>query len=38
MGAAIVGYLLAGKAAGVEEITMIRHLKNSVMRRPAAEE
>ena len=38
MGAAIVGYLLAGKAAGVEEITMIRHLKNSVMRRPAVEE
>ena len=38
MGAAIVGYLLAGKAAGVEEITMIRHLKNSVMRRPTVEE
>ena len=38
MGAAIVGYLLAGKAAGVEEITIIRHLKNSVMRRPAVEE
>ena len=38
MGASVIGYLIAGKAAGVEEITMIRHLKNSVMRRPAAEE
>ena len=38
MGASIVGYLLAGKAADVEEVTMIRHLKNSVMRRPAVEE
>ena len=38
MGAAIVGYLIAGKAAGVEEITMMRHLKNSVLRRPGATE
>jgi len=38
MAAAFLGYLLAGKAAGVEEITMIRHLKDSVMRRPAVEE
>ena len=38
MGAAIIGYLIAGKAAGVEEITMIRHLKNSVLRRPGAAE
>ena len=36
--ASVLGYLLAAKAAGVEEITMIRHLKNSVLRRPAAEE
>ncbi|CAB4772312.1 MAG: murein biosynthesis integral membrane protein MurJ [Actinobacteria bacterium] len=38
MGAAIVGYLIAGKAAGVEEITMMRHLKNSVLRRPGTTE
>jgi putative peptidoglycan lipid II flippase len=38
MGAAFIGYLIAGKAAGVEEITMIRHLKNSVLRRPGAAE
>ena len=38
MGAAIVGYLIAAKAAGVEEITMMRHLKDSVLRRSAAEE
>ncbi len=38
MSASVLGYLLAAKAAGVEEITMIRHLKNSVLRRPAAEE
>ena len=38
MGAAFIGYLIAGKAAGVEEITMIRHLKNSVLRRPGASE
>ena len=38
MGAAIIGYLIAGKAAGVEEITMMRHLKNSVLRRPGAAE
>ena len=36
--AAFIGYLIAGKAAGVEEITMIRHLKNSVLRRPGAAE
>ena len=35
---ALLGYLIAGKAVGVEEITMIRHFKGSVMRRPAAEE
>jgi putative peptidoglycan lipid II flippase len=38
MGAAFIGYLIAGKAAGVEEITMIRHLKNSILRRPGAAE
>ena len=38
MGASVIGYLIAGKAAGVEEITMIRHFKDSVMRRPAAQE
>ena len=38
MSASVLGYLLAAKAAGVEEITMIRHLKNSVLRRPAAED
>ena len=38
MGAAIIGYLIAAKAAGVEEITMMRHLKDSVLRRSAAEE
>ena len=38
MGASVIGYLIAGKAAGVEEITMIRHFKDSVMRRPAATE
>ena len=35
---AFLGFLVAGKAAGVEEITMIRHLKDSVLRRPATEE
>ena len=38
MVASIVGYLIACKAAGVEEISMIRHFKDSVMRRPAATE
>jgi putative peptidoglycan lipid II flippase len=38
MVSALLGYLIAGKAVGVEEITMIRHFKGSVMRRPAAEE
>ena len=38
MGTAVIGYLIAGKAAGVEEITMIRHFRDSVMRRPAATE
>jgi putative peptidoglycan lipid II flippase len=38
MGAAIIGYLIAAKAASVEEITMMRHLKDSVLRRSAAEE
>ena len=35
---ALLGYFIAGKAAGVEEITMIRHFKGSLIRRPAAEE
>jgi len=30
----IMGYLLAAKSAGVEEVTMLRHLKGSLMRRP----
>jgi len=30
---AFFGYLVAGKAAGVEEISMIRHLRDSVVRR-----
>jgi len=30
----IMGYLLAAKSAGVEEVTMLRHLKGSIMRRP----
>ena len=29
---AFFGYLVAGKAAGVEEISMIRHLRDSVVR------
>ena len=36
--ATLLGYLLVCKAAGVEEISMIRHLKNSVLRRPSAVE
>ena len=35
---AFLGYLLAAKTAGVEEITMIRHLKDSVLRRPEVKE
>ena len=30
---AFLGYLIAGKAAGVEEISMITHLRNSLVRR-----
>lgn len=30
---AFLGYLVAGKAVGVEEISMIRHLRDSVLRR-----
>jgi putative peptidoglycan lipid II flippase len=38
MSAAFVGYLIAGKAAGVEEISMVRHLKDSVLRRSGTTE
>lgn len=31
---AFLGYLIAGKAAGVEEISMITHLRDSLVRRP----
>ena len=31
---AFIGYLIAGKAAGVQEISMIRHLRDSVVRPP----
>ena len=31
---AFFGYLIAGKAAGVQEISMIRHLRDSVVRPP----
>ena len=30
----VLGYLLAAKSAGVEEVTMLRHLKSSLLRRP----
>ena len=33
---AFFGYLVAGKAAGVEEISMIGHLRNSVVRRSSS--
>ena len=33
---AFFGYLIAGKAAGVEEISMIRHLRDSVVRRSSS--
>ena len=33
---AFFGYLIAGKAAGVEEISMIGHLRNSVVRRSSS--
>ena len=35
---AFFGYLVAGKAAGVEEISMIRHLRDSVVRRSSITE
>lgn len=35
---AFFGYLVAGKAAGVEEISMIRHLRDSVVRRSSSTE
>ena len=35
---AFFGYLIAGKAAGVEEISMIRHLRDSVVRRSTTSE
>jgi putative peptidoglycan lipid II flippase len=34
----LIGYYYTAKAFKVEEITMIRHLKNSVLRRPGAAE
>ena len=33
-----LGYLVAGRAVGVEEISMIRHLRDSVVRRPSSAE
>jgi putative peptidoglycan lipid II flippase len=33
---AFFGYLIAGKAAGVEEISMIGHLRKSVIRRSSS--
>ena len=38
MAMAFFGYLIAGKAAGVEEISMIRHLRDSVVRRSTTSE
>ena len=35
---AFLGYLVAGRAVGVEEISMIRHLRDSVVRRPSTPE
>ena len=34
----VLGYLLAAKSAGVEEISMLRHLKGSILRRPETTE
>jgi putative peptidoglycan lipid II flippase len=36
MAMAFFGYLIAGKAAGVEEISMIGHLRKSVIRRSSS--
>jgi len=35
---AFLGYLIAGRAVGVEEISMIRHLRDSVIRRSSGAE
>jgi putative peptidoglycan lipid II flippase len=35
---AFIGFIFAGKAVGVEEISMIRHLSKSITRRKANEE
>jgi len=35
---AFLGYLVAGRAVGVEEISMIRHLRDSVVRRSSSTE
>ncbi len=35
---AFLGYLIAGRAVGVEEISMIRHLRDSVVRRSSGAE
>jgi hypothetical protein len=36
--AAFIGFIFAGKAVGVEEISMIRHLGSSITRRKASQE
>ena len=36
MAASIIGFFIAGKAAGVEEISMVRHFKDLILRRPTA--
>jgi hypothetical protein len=38
MVAAFIGFIFAGKAVGVEEISMIRHLSKSITRRKANQE
>ena len=35
---AFIGFISAGKAVGVEEISMIRHLGSSITRRKASQE
>jgi putative peptidoglycan lipid II flippase len=35
---AFLGYLVAAKAAGVEELSMIRHLRDSLLRRSSTTE
>jgi hypothetical protein len=35
---AFVGFIFAGKAVGVQEISMIRHLGSSITRRRASQE